>query len=179
VNHPDHLKYVSAEIGHEAGYDSLMTAKVLLRLAHKIGLEKTPQDMTREAHPLKSYQHRPKGSSEMEVFPIPGTPSSDLDTSMEKSGWGDIQLDLSIGGGVKLASDSDETISGDMKDCQSVQGEEGADCYREEATKGNVPAVDGTTISHPWIPSFSSSFWESYGNTLRVFGTQEEVMKLG
>lgn len=40
VTHPDHKKYEDTEAFHEAGYDSLLTATIMLRLAAKLGAER-------------------------------------------------------------------------------------------------------------------------------------------
>lgn len=43
VTHEDHGKYNEVEAFHEAGYDSLLTATIMLRLAAKLGAERSEQ----------------------------------------------------------------------------------------------------------------------------------------
>ncbi|CBX97307.1 similar to CAF1 family ribonuclease [Plenodomus lingam JN3] len=43
VTHPDHSKYEGAEAFHEAGYDSLLTATIMIRLAARLGAEQTAE----------------------------------------------------------------------------------------------------------------------------------------
>jgi poly(A)-specific ribonuclease len=44
ATHEDHSKYNEKEAFHEAGYDSLLTATIMLRLSAKLGAERSEQD---------------------------------------------------------------------------------------------------------------------------------------
>ncbi|CAO2651390.1 Nn.00g039600.m01.CDS01 [Neocucurbitaria sp. VM-36] len=46
ITHADHSKYQETEAFHEAGYDSLLTATIMLRLAGKLGAEREEQVST-------------------------------------------------------------------------------------------------------------------------------------
>ncbi|KAF2629460.1 CAF1-domain-containing protein [Macroventuria anomochaeta] len=48
VTHEDHDKYNELEAFHEAGYDSLLTATIMLRLAAKLGAEQSSEAKTEE-----------------------------------------------------------------------------------------------------------------------------------
>lgn len=49
VTHEDHGKYNDTEAFHEAGYDSLLTATIMLRLAAKLGAERKSEEKTEQA----------------------------------------------------------------------------------------------------------------------------------
>ena len=49
VTHEDHAKYNNVEAFHEAGYDSLLTATIMLRLAAKLGAERKAEDLPVDA----------------------------------------------------------------------------------------------------------------------------------
>ncbi|KAF2126181.1 CAF1-domain-containing protein [Dothidotthia symphoricarpi CBS 119687] len=50
ITHADHSKYQEAEAFHEAGYDSLLTATIMLKLAAKLGAERKEKEASAQTN---------------------------------------------------------------------------------------------------------------------------------
>ena len=59
VTHEDHGKYNDTEAFHEAGYDSLLTATIMLRLAAKLGAERESEEKMEKTEQAVSPASKP------------------------------------------------------------------------------------------------------------------------
>ena len=150
---PEYNKYYTSTRLHEAGFDSFLTAKVLLRLATKMtGYSKT--------------------------FVV-DTPAADLDrhaASSEDKAEGntaDIYFDphVDVFGNV-----TNRPSTGDGS--QAVLTINRKNRFQALETH-DTRASSQKNEKRSMIPPAGSSFWSEYGNKLRVNGTLEEVCPVG
>jgi poly(A)-specific ribonuclease len=215
VTHPDHGKYQDTEAFHEAGYDSLLTATIMIRLAAKLGLQRqkdsTPakpevaqmangdaDDFIRDGRekvekpvplpPVDSPEDEAKvtGRQKRRKNRKKGTPSKEVEEHLfQTKNIFDNLRDLKIN-----PEDADESPTEDAIDFEQVEtpatGEEKqagkAGSWEDEPhvqdKTGWVPIEQSSRHAMELIPKFDSEFWSEFGNTLRVFGTQEAVHKI-
>ncbi|KAJ4369424.1 hypothetical protein N0V86_009256 [Didymella sp. IMI 355093] len=82
VTHEDHSKYNELEAFHEAGYDSLLTATIMLRLAAKLGAERSERE-----EPIPSKLQKPvlgREASEGGIKLTPDLPTDFIADGREK-----------------------------------------------------------------------------------------------
>ncbi|KAJ4314335.1 hypothetical protein N0V94_006495 [Neodidymelliopsis sp. IMI 364377] len=83
ATHEDHSKYNEKEAFHEAGYDSLLTATIMLRLSAKLGAERSGQDeqdeQNEQAEQNKQNERNEPSKSTTSSSPPPAHTPSELD----------------------------------------------------------------------------------------------------
>ncbi|KAF1354342.1 CAF1-domain-containing protein [Lizonia empirigonia] len=215
VTHEDHSKYDEVEAFHEAGYDSLLTATVMLRLAAKLGAERSEQsEMSKheaEQH-AKAEQHAEAEQEASEggvALPIshdntehplavpPTSDTTDFTPANSKSRKKRKQKRTNITQPPQKFSttnifDSLTTLS--LSDPPSPSSTADTPAWPASTTaaatgswvnEAYVPDTTGWVSIKPavrarmaLIPSFNDGFWAAFGNTLRVFGTEEREMTI-
>ncbi|KAL6717015.1 hypothetical protein ACLMJK_004929 [Lecanora helva] len=153
---PEHSKYEFHSPVHEAGFDSFLTAKVLIRLAARVASE-----MYCNSSP----------PSEDETFFMAPEQNSTISRSH--------QIDRPVGELYGRREAVQTTFShsnpyaalqeSDVKDLQYLQ-------INQADSPDSVPA--SPTPTYKMMPHGDSSFWQMYGNKLRVNGTIEEVCEI-
>ena len=164
-----HKKYQGVELLHEAGYDSFLTAQIAIRLSAKLEKQGSYVDtntLPQESKETNGITNDVNGLSLNEqtlethaYHAANGTsPPPDLDgfmPSVEGARWkrrGDATLSMPD------PSDPFEYKPRDLKHHQT-------DNRGDESFEGGMPR-------------FKSDFWRTYGNKLRVFGTEEGICVL-
>ena len=185
--HPQHSKYASAKLPHEAGFDSYMTARVLIRLSAALERSGLYHDVNLLGDDDESYFTPPEGRS-----PDEGTGGVPLD-------YNDIPSHLpaskdNSSGARNQPSQSSPTarsaffhattfdLLGDIpldEDLATLsvlpkQRERPASKKQEKRKKKKVDSEIGRRM-----PGWESPFWDLYGNKLRVNGTIEGVCNVG
>ncbi|KKA22245.1 CAF1 family ribonuclease [Rasamsonia emersonii CBS 393.64] len=171
---PQHSKYESQELFHEAGYDSMLTAKVFIKLSAQLCQEDSGVEVDKHKptsikaidtheglHPEISKTPGRKGEKVQEHLEPPRQEPAKIpkaETRFAHRTKFDLLTDT-----VETV-DSDETEIGRSSDLSST--EEDGD-IAQKIKNGEL------------IPRFGSAFWNVYGNKLRVFGTEERVCVLG
>lgn len=166
--HPDHGKYSTLFAPHEAGYDSFLTAKVLIRLSAQ--LEATGTYLDDQAPPDSSdddtYETAPEDTW-IEPVKKPKSqgkkPKRKTKKPMERSAFSHATMFDLLG---DLASD-EET----MVEPPSVAPMGGSGSAKPVVEKPSQPELESKRDD--MMPPFHSDFWKVYGNKLRVFGTVE------
>jgi poly(A)-specific ribonuclease len=225
ITHSDHSKYQKVEAFHEAGYDSLLTATIMIRISAKLGAERnTPTPPTQSgAVPTdtgiqpayktnKNVQDFVRDGREKLVKPIALPPVEDIEFGMtgrqkrkknrkkgkqaKESGQRrfhtknifDSLRDMRINPDEPIEPTSPESEPAlDFEEAEAAAtwdeepaAEAGAwenDVYVQDKT-GWVPIEQSDRHAMELIPKFDSDFWTEFGNVLRVFGTQEAVLKI-
>jgi poly(A)-specific ribonuclease len=223
VTHPEHSKYQEKEAFHEAGYDSLLTATVMIRLAAKLGAASEKHSAQSDQASGKAtvskegdVQDSMRDGHEKVLKSIPLPPVVDLDcpapiTSRQKrkkkrkhklpketeqchfntKNMFDSLREMSINseddapGPDASSTESEAAIEFDDAEAsmwnEQPAAEAGSwqnDIYVQDKT-GWVPIEQNDRHAMEFIPKWQDAeFWGEYGNTLRVFGTQEAVLRI-
>ncbi|KAF1942875.1 CAF1-domain-containing protein [Clathrospora elynae] len=223
VTHADHSKYQNTEAFHEAGYDSLLTATIMIRLAAKIGAnrgEQIPAPPSDRSSNKESFKSAKSSSEDIQDFvkdgrekveqPVPLPPVEEPEVVQEtpkkkrtrnkkggrKSKEGEqrrFQTKNIFDSLRQLALNPESESSSSNEEDFEHRGASQAAKWDEEpeiATgsweneifvqdkTGWVPIEQVQRQSMELIPAFDSKFWREFGNTLRVFGTEEAVLKI-
>ena len=171
----EHKKYQGVEVLHEAGYDSFLAAQIAVRLSAKLEREGSYVDTSTikengEPHSDSHENCISEGVNGLKltettlhahtVHAANGTsPPPDPDgfmPSVEGARWkrkGDATLSM---------PDPSDPFEYNPKDLKHHQHDDRV----EQGFEGGMPR-------------FASDFWRTYGNKLRVFGTEESVCVLG
>lgn len=191
--HPEHPNYAAAKPAHEAGFDSYLTAKVLLRLS--TSLEKTGLYL----------EEKHKSFDDDEKYFTPAEGRSPERRSLEEEGSGGVPLDVNTTPALPTVSDESSKASSDQsKHTPPSERSTFANPTVYDLLGDLPPDEDLATLTlqpqktdHPvskklakWnkktkaekgkrMPAWESSFWEVYGNKLRVNGTVEGVCDVG
>jgi poly(A)-specific ribonuclease len=215
ITHADHPKYEETEKFHEAGYDSLLTATIMIKLAANLGAQRGEKisaplfDHPRTINKAKDVSQSEdvldfvKDGREKVEEPVPLPPVEQpkprkmekqkakakkkeakerrfetknlfdtlkaLDPETETSSTEeDEDAKLQQTGGISIRWD---------EQVQEAAGSWENDVYVQDTT-GWVPLEQVKRQSMELIPAFDSKFWDEFGNTLRVFGTEEAVLKI-
>lgn len=214
ITHADHPKYQETERFHEAGYDSLLTATIMIKLAAKLGAERG-EKVTAPlfSHPLTLNKANGVSQSEdvpdfvkdgrekvKEPVPLPPVEQpkfrktkkqkakakkkaakerrfetknlfdtlKTLDPETETSSTEEDDDAKLAQNGVSIEWDEElQESAGSWEDAVHVQDE-----------TGWVPLEQMKRRSMELIPAFNSKFWDEFGNTLRVFGTEEAILHI-
>ncbi|CAI6337072.1 unnamed protein product [Periconia digitata] len=181
ATHHEHSQYHDTKAFHEAGFDSLLTATIMLQISAKLHHEQQVK-AAGDANSDDSFKSavasedafildgQEKVSEPVSIPPLsaPSAPSEDGFTTVSKK----------------------EGREGKAKAKQAT-------VTREFPTYNRFNSLDATggptsNVAPMWqdetdepdckpmemIPSFHTSFWTEFGNTLRVFGTDEKVLKI-
>lgn len=153
--HPDHSAYTVSAPVHEAGYDSLMTAQIFLKLA--VQLYETSS--SREA-----LINRANGdATEIDLMDL----STELDepsNEEEETAANTTQQKLVYGHATKF--DLLLNMDDEESDVSSTGPSEQDSLIEQKVIEGKL------------LPRLDDGFWGKYKNKLRVFGTTEEVCDL-
>lgn len=209
------------EAFHEAGYDSLLTATIMLRLATKLNVEHVKQSIPQNSSNVSekdSFKSAKSNIDDADDFvrdgrekitaPIPLPPLEKSHTKDEaqtkkkqrnnrrknkknKSSPEETQRRFqtkNIFDNLRdMSNNPDEADLSSTEDHDTLPPE-----YTEESTEQNswqgevyiqdttgwVPIEKAERDAMEMIPPFESDFWKGFGNTLRVFGTEEAVLKI-
>jgi poly(A)-specific ribonuclease len=203
----DHSKYQDTEAFHEAGYDSLLTATIMLRLAAKLGAEHNTSthdspssDTNNNPAPEPAHDFIRDGREKVER-PVPIPPAEPTFTQPTKAKKKKRSQSSKSAASASAASarfqtanvfDSLRTLTLDDSseselDHNTADWGEGepnapAGSWQDEVyvqdESGWVPIQTMQRKAMELIPGFDDTFWDEFGNRLRVFGTQEAVLKV-
>ncbi|EGE04293.1 CAF1 family ribonuclease [Trichophyton equinum CBS 127.97] len=149
--HPDHSSYNVSTPMHEAGYDSLMTAQIFLKLAVQLYETSSPRE---------ALVNRANGdATEIDLMDLSTEPDDEQGKTENTT-----QQKLVYGHATKfdLLLDMDNEESG----ASSVGPSEQDSLLEQKVIEGKL------------LPRLDDDFWSKYINKLRVFGTTEEVCDL-
>ncbi|KAF1961827.1 CAF1-domain-containing protein [Byssothecium circinans] len=215
VTHRDHPKYHETQAFHEAGYDSLLTATIMLRLSAKIDAERKEKNKD----PLSDNSSELSFKSAVEeqdpniidgrekiTKPVPLPPTDNPQAVFEeatskkkkrrgKKGKSNLSNSLSSAGRFQtknmfdnLREPSPDAVTDENASVPTngilINTDAGSsptawqdERYSPDKSKW-VPIEQAPRKPMELIPAFDSEFWDEFGNTLRVFGTQESVLKI-
>ncbi|KAL8636251.1 MAG: hypothetical protein Q9228_006332 [Teloschistes exilis] len=176
--HPEHPKYAAAKPSHEAGYDSYLTARILIRLASK--LESSGMYISDDED---SYHTPPEAQSSEDTnggvllhsdgsSPVLHSTDTTSTMSLQSSSTSaskptafshPTKFDL-LG---DISADEDPVASSPKKQDLSLSSKQ------DDPSKGNSYEIGGR------MPAWDSGFWNVYGNKLRVVGTLEQMCPVG
>lgn len=175
--HENHAKYTFSKPAHEAGYDSFLTAKVLIRLSAKLESEGEYVDEDMGTMSDEDYFTPIEEEIPVTTAEAPGTAIMDTARVLDYGGVsGDVGPSTNSSpppGQAKVATkfshagkyDLLEGLPQDSNQVSIAAPEPGS-----SAATGNVQ-----DSAAPMMPPFDSHFWVVYGNKLRVNGTVEGV----
>ncbi|KAL8775326.1 MAG: hypothetical protein Q9209_000333 [Squamulea sp. 1 TL-2023] len=175
--HPGHTKYTAAfDSTHEAGFDSFMTARLLVRLS--VNLEASGEYIEELPSPVdEPFYTPPEGegddlmdfndvSEQLEAIDRTSSKSS----SRPSSGITTSRTTFSSATKFDLLGD----LSADIDPFTLRPRTPDPEVRRELRTDAKVDNETGRRL-----PAWESDFWKVYGNKLRVNGTIEGVCHLG
>ena len=139
----------------------MLTARVLIRLAHKLDLE-------------GGSDGSPSSLSDEEYY----TPLEDEDLPVTEKKDPVPKAELAPDGVSARSSSSSSKRPEPSKFSHAGQFDLLGDLPEEEAEKANIPAATMGRPSGLMMPPWNSQFWKLYGNKLRVNGTKEGVCNL-
>lgn len=198
VTDSNHSKYKDAALFHEAGYDSLLTATILLRLSAKLYVDHPHEHDSDSDGSFRSAFEHPDGYSkpqtpsppQLHLQPLHQEPVfAKKNTKKGKKGKKSKKHDASITPDSRFKSRNmfeqltiedqdtpsplDEDQNGNNVDLPFWQDE----IYKPD-TSSWVPLEERQREPMELIPAWDTDFWQKFGNTLRVYGTQEAVLKV-
>lgn len=179
---------------HQAGYDSLLTARVFVSLSTKISLGASYKAPTSVIKGNEQYPSLPDGGIPLatagyvlptEVGPVDVNgaecdeislpPSSGgfrptlKDASSMKANWSTLDhLSLGVSGPLLVSPSGKFERTKENNDRPHIN----------TSTSNQARAPNHTLTSNLIIPPFNSAFWKVYGNKLRLYGTVEGVCSL-
>ncbi|KAH7076221.1 ribonuclease H-like domain-containing protein [Paraphoma chrysanthemicola] len=231
VTHSDHSKYQEIEAFHEAGYDSLLTATIMIRLAAKLGMQRSKKDTPAPSNsgsdkggiaintPEQIPEDFIRDGREKVTKPVPLPPVENHDTSSKKKKKSksrkkkakseetqarrfqtknifDNLRDLDLNPDSDATEEDQEHNHAEDEHVMTFDAAEAStttwqpqpdaapgswadEVYVQDKT-GWVPIEQSERHAMEMIPGFDkdSAFWKEFGNTLRVFGTKEAVLKI-
>ncbi|KZM21260.1 Poly(A)-specific ribonuclease [Ascochyta rabiei] len=191
VTHEEHGKYNDMEAFHEAGYDSLLTATIMLRLAAKLGSERKTDEprppLQREASeggirlptPADDFiiDGREKIQHPVRVPPTSATNGKKKRSKSKKAAATTKFETKNLFDNLKALSMDDQTSSSDEEAEPTANGHWADEVFVQDKT-GWVPVKKMTRQKLELIPPFDDAFWATFGNKLRVFGTEEREMRI-
>lgn len=199
----DHSEYQDTEAFHEAGYDSLLTATIMLRLAAKLGAgrktttERPLSETNTNAVSEPTHDFIRDGREKVEE-PVPIPPAEPTFTKATKSKKNKKRSQSTKSTSATPARfqtanvfDSlrtltlDDSSESELDHNAAEWGEEPnapAGSWQDEVyvqdESGWVPIQTTQRKAMELIPGFDDAFWDEFGNKLRVFGTQEAVLRI-
>ncbi|KAK6815330.1 hypothetical protein RU639_008836 [Aspergillus parasiticus] len=157
--HEQHSKYNSQRIDHEAGYDSLLTAQIFIKLSAQLrdgGISKLPD-------PVELKGQSDNTGLNATTLTVP----EGLKGSVEKKSAARKEP-LKTPTSTKLGTRFDALDIEEIND----QVESMALKSRKSSSSVNITRK---VANGELIPRQGAEFWKVYGNKLRVFGTEERV----
>lgn len=150
-----HTKYAYQRSTHEAGYDSMLTAVLFIRLSaylHKTG--KLPWGHRGQLNEMAIGLTSAPSLGVRCLFPA----NDSSPDSKEANNLG--------AGGKDDGEDQDAPLQKPLPVPLPVLSDTGSESIAELIRHGIL------------VPRLGSAFWQTYGNKLRVFGTETQVMQL-
>lgn len=218
VTHEDHAKYNDTEAFHEAGYDSLLTATIMLRLSAKLSAEQSKSNGGDERSEAKPHQE-PRLSREASeggvklpttndedfiadgqekvTHPVPVPPpftpappnskkhnkkknkkkTKTKNTTQPTPFHTPNPFDNLRALSLDASSEDDETPSNPSQPATETNGHWSDEIFVQDKSGWvAIPEVDRRRMEV--IPGWDAEFWTEFGNRLRVFGTEERVVKI-
>ena len=183
--HPHHTKYTFHRASHEAGYDSFMTAKVLIRLSAKLGSNGRYQDKPPTRKPKEAYFTAPEGGGVSIAHQRAHNPSQRMVTSLLEDG----RVSTSSDDGSDLSHRDLQTSHGRRQPKEAKKPTKFShagrydvlDGLNEESLESSVSEGSSTNDTDSQVgeslamPTFDDDFWSWYRNKLTVNGTVEGV----
>ncbi|KAI1957004.1 hypothetical protein LOZ58_005926 [Ophidiomyces ophidiicola] len=176
---PKYTKYMGCKVPHEAGYDSLVTARVFLRLVAHIN--------TQEADALSkdSYLNENQSINETRLHSsiMRPSPAKYADKLMLSPVAEEIKRKKSEPVSVSKLAFAHRTIY-DTLDQLNDDGSDSSFCGSSFensttfTTSGGDPMIEFKIEKGELLPRLDNEFWKIYGNKLRVFGTAERFCEL-
>lgn len=217
ITHPDHSKYQEAEKFHEAGYDSLLTATIMIRLAAKLGAERKKHDSPLISEPDLSKLAATDGDTidsirdgrgkAQDLEPLPPTSrqkrrqnrKKNKNTPEDKARR--LQTKNIFDSLREMRLNPEDAATEPPSSPDSEPAQDFADAEASTNTWAESPAVEAGSWENEeyvqdktgWVPIEQSErhamemipklegdegFWREFGNTLRVFGTEEAVLRI-
>ncbi|KAF9737143.1 hypothetical protein PMIN06_001903 [Paraphaeosphaeria minitans] len=196
VTHSKHSKYHEVAMFHEAGYDSLLTATILLRLSAKMNADRPHPDDASDTS-FKTAAEQPNGHTKPQAH----TPLTDqlcppqaevlvVKKKAKKRKKGKNKSDVlaqsrfqTRNAFEQLSLDEPGTLSPSDEDQSGVAiNPNPTPSWQDEVyeldTSGWVPIEQKQREPMETIPAWDTEFWQSFGNTLRVYGTEEAILKI-
>ncbi|KAF4553395.1 CAF1 family ribonuclease-like protein [Elsinoe fawcettii] len=203
--HKDFTKYDDYVAHHEAGYDSLLTAKIAIRLSAKLEADRRPMEATEDAHGAEA------GSSEDEgggvavdgaqesksalgavmdtvkskiVVPIKDTiTSSRPQKKPAETKQSSRFAHATAFDGLQEDNSKDDDLKDDVVQFDDLPGQDNApDTWAQAPSDPDLTEqnwyAEPRYIPRRLMPRWTADFWQEYGNRLRVFGTQESICVL-
>ncbi|KAH7117803.1 ribonuclease H-like domain-containing protein [Dendryphion nanum] len=208
VTDPAHSKYFDMKAPHEAGYDSLQTATILLRVSTDIQANRWNGVMSvnSSSSSVNSFAtaFESLSASGQDKPPVPELPAiKEEDYSLghernkkkrKKKNRGSKQKEVPV-----IATENKFErlrILGLISDNKTESDEEETEGDRIPSSHSppqtdwqNAPDPVYDIVTYPipevvrapmeMMPDFDSDFWRKFGNRLRIFGTQETVLNVG
>ncbi|EEP80047.1 conserved hypothetical protein [Uncinocarpus reesii 1704] len=182
---PDHPNYNDQKPLHEAGYDSLMTARVFLRLAaqlseegeHIVATGNGSQHGTQDAGDKLESRTTGLSPNATDIPPSSSIKSTvvirGLDNHGGPAGVPSHQIAIAHTTKFDILVDRMDDDEPDDLDSEGYVFED--DPF---LTSGGNPAVESKVKNGQLIPRLDSEFWKVYGNKLRMFGTAQRFCEL-
>ena len=168
--HKEHQKYVGEDMYHEAGYDSYLTARVMILLSAQLeakgsyvadSVPGTPAVATPKSMPSQS----PKSPVEASRFAT-------------KTMYEALMSDDATGTDDTTIVGSSFALNPNARPFP-IAATEGTSQARSPGSEGKSKPNKHTQIKIDSVmPPFDSDFWRVYANKLRVFGTKEGLLDL-
>ncbi|KAH8702918.1 ribonuclease H-like domain-containing protein [Phaeosphaeriaceae sp. PMI808] len=177
ATHADHSKYQNKEAFHEAGYDSLLTAKIMLQLAAKLSADREPKSPENNVS-TKSLNNNTNINAQPPTPQTANPPPSKSFLRRQKK-----QKKKSKEASARRFHTTNiyDLLSPDADDLSSPPAAATPpwrdDVHVSDET-GWVPVEQMEREAMEMIPGFDTSFWGEFGNVLRVFGTEEGVWRI-
>ncbi|KAL8704638.1 MAG: hypothetical protein Q9201_002224 [Fulgogasparrea decipioides] len=178
--HPDHSKYKLAKPSHEAGFDSYLTARILVRLSTMLessGIYVDDEDDYYTPPENQSSSGDSDGVS-LDAYRVSAQLRSN-DTDPRKS-----RRQSGSASGSKRSPLSHDTVFDLLGDIPSDEDpiKLARRAKNKKPSASFEPAVQSNTKGPDVggrMPAWDSDFWNVYGNKLRVNGTIEQVCHVG
>ncbi|RMJ25667.1 CAF1 family ribonuclease [Aspergillus sp. HF37] len=176
--HHQHTKYNTQQVVHEAGYDSLLTARAFIKLSSQLregGTSKchnAVHDQTAQRIPHGIVHGRPSELTRIESSEATGLPIENTNRHPDQTATESHKPAANVGHRTKYdALGFEDPV--DTRD--TTMHPEESKMPLQAASKEVMRMVDRGEL----IPRFGAEFWKVYGNKLRVFGTEERVCSVG
>lgn len=178
--HPQHKKYNKQKVDHEAGYDSMLTAKVFIKLSAQL----------REGGPSKCSGTTPlalTGNQDLRGSPPDIVDERPAKPSRLESGQAAFlsihENNKTSPTGQEATEDPEATNIGHRTKFDTLPVGDAADNMDLDKPP-SVDKADEVEIMQmvnrgELIPRIEAEFWKTYSNKLRVFGTEERVCVIG
>ncbi|KAL2011326.1 hypothetical protein VTN00DRAFT_4044 [Thermoascus crustaceus] len=180
-----HSKYQGKQLFHEAGYDSLLTAQVFVKLS--VQLRDGGTSMQSETRPALKQRptsvhgdtasegavSRASSSSGRRSDEAGSHPTQQPVNWKEKTEVSRARSAFSHRTKFDLVTDTAEETAEDSEEEEQPEDESQLLSFEDDAE------IARKVKAGELIPRSGAAFWKVYGNKLRVFGTQERVLTLG